>query len=166
MIAVGRVRVRRAERVERDEVDRTELAGREDVVDRADDRRVLVVVRREEYAADLLRMIEERARVGGGRRDRLLAEHVEAVLERGVRDRGVVARRRRDVDKVEAAGLGGEQGLGVRVDARARQELARLVATDRAHVGDRDDLEGVPRCEVGRDVAFLGDEAEPDEGTL
>jgi hypothetical protein len=123
-------------------------------------------VRREEHALDLLSVLEHRARVGGRRRDRLLAEHVEVVMKRGVGDGGVVARRRRDVDEIEAAGLGGEQGLGIRINPSLRQHLAGALAAGRADLGNRDDFEQLGRGEVRGHVALLGNESEPDERTL
>jgi hypothetical protein len=82
------------------------------------------------------------------------------------RDRRVVARRCGDIDEVELPCLGLQQRLGIGVDARAREHLTRLLSAGGAHIRHRCDLELVGGGEVGRDVAFLCDKSEPDEGTL
>jgi hypothetical protein len=147
-------------------VDRPDVAGLQHLADELDHRRVLVVVRWEKHALGLLRMVEHRARVGGRRGDRLLAEHVQTVLERRMCDRCVIARGRRDIDEIEVPRLGREQRLGIGIDARARQDRARLITTRSAHVGDRNDLELIRRGKIRRYVALLGDESKPDKSTL
>ena len=111
-------------------------------------------------------MVEHRPRVRRAGRDRLLAEHVQAVLERSVRDGGVVARGCRDVHEVELASLGRQQRLGVGVDPGMGKNLTRLLTPGSADIGDCHDAKLVGGGEIGRHVALLGNESEPDEGTL
>jgi hypothetical protein len=123
-------------------------------------------MRREEHPLGGEGMVEHRPRVGGAGRDRLLAEHVQPMLERRMGDRRMVAGRGGDVDEVELAGLGGQQRLGVRVDAGMGENLTRPLPAGSAHIRHRGDVDVVGSGEIGRHVALLGDESEPDEGTL
>ncbi len=116
--------VRVAEGVQRDERDLPDRAGGEDAAHGLHDRRVLVVVAGEEHALRPAGVVEQALGLLHGRRERLLAEHVQAAIEGGVRDRGVVAGRRGDVDEVELAALLLEQLDVVLVDVHARAALA------------------------------------------
>jgi hypothetical protein len=162
--------VRGTERIERHQVDRADLARLEHLADRLDHRRMLVVVRGEEHALGGRGVVEHRPRVGGTRRDRLLAEHVQAVLERGVGDGGVIARGCRDIDEVQPAGLGGQQRLGIGIDPGLRENLTRLVPAGGADVRHRNDLDLVAGSAIGTEISgdmpVLGNESKPDEGTL
>ena len=59
-----------------------------------------------------------------------------------------------------------KQRLGVGVDPGMRENLTRLLPAGSAYIGHRDDLDLVGGGEIGRDMALLGNESEPDEGTL
>jgi len=111
-------------------------------------------------------VFEHRTRIGSRCRDRLFAKHVQPVFKRCMRDRGVVARRRCDVDKIDALGLARQQGLGIRVDPRVRQRLTRLLPAQCADVGDGHDVKRIAVREICRNVPVLGDESKTNQSTL
>jgi hypothetical protein len=124
---------------------------------------VLIVVARKENAPRALGMLKDAACRLGRECDWLLAQHVEAMIEGGVRDLGMDVRGGGDVDEVEALRLGGEQGLLIRVYADVRRESASCARTARiADVRDRYDGDvpaGAGAGEVGRYMAVSRNES-------
>ena len=108
-----------------------------------------VVERDLEHAARAVRGIHHRLRLGRGARDRLLAEHVDARVQRADRDRGVQEGRDGDADDVEVAV--GDEVLPVAVEPGDAVLLAEVGARAVLHAGDGDELdagEGVVRVHV------------------
>ena len=147
-----------AEGVERDQIDRADATGVDDLANRAHRWRVFIVVDGEEDAAVALRRLEHRLGVADRGRQRLLAQDVEAARHGGAGDWGVVARRCGDVDEVELL-LRLHQRLRVFVDAGTGQEPPGELATGGANVSDGYDS-NVATGEIGGQMALLCDEPE------
>jgi len=156
--------VRGPEGVQRDGADGPDAAGLDDLLGELHHRGVLVVVRREHHPAMRARGVDQRARLGHAGGERLLAEHVDAALQRGKRDLRVRVWRRGDVDEVELR-LAREQVAKARVQPRFRNGRPSRFQPRRGDVRDGDDLD-VLALQVRRVVPLPGDETEADDRSL
>jgi hypothetical protein len=105
-------------------VDPAELPLVDLVLQRRDVTALAVVEDDLEHLAGLLRRLDHRAALVDGAGQGLLAEHVQPLLQRGQRDRGVQLRRRTDADGVQAVGL--QEVLPPLVEMRYPVLLAEL----------------------------------------
>ena len=94
---------------------------------------------------------------------------MQALIESGVRDGGVIARRRADVDEVEVLGFGLEEREVIGVDPGLGQRFLGLVAAGFADVSDGDDLDvlrsgrTLRALKISGDVTFAGNKAVTDD---
>jgi hypothetical protein len=170
-----------AERRVEPPVDRVRIAGRgglrpkrlprdaRDLPDRAllheldaalDDRRVMPVVHRVDDAASLLGKPGHPRQVIGRDDERLLAEHVEAALQRATHQEAVARGRCADIDEVER--LVREKVFDRVVPARRRQPRLGGLSTRGLGVTEGDDLD-IVAAGPARQVAFDGDVAQADD---
>ena len=110
--------------------------------------------------------VEQRLRLLSGRRERLLAEHVAAGVQRGAHELGVGRRRRHDHDELDSLGV--QHLIETLDDTRGRpprdQRLAHLRApgVDRTLDGEPARRQPVERLQVCRQHVARADEADAD----
>jgi len=155
--------VRVAEGLQRHEMDLADAPAVQDRAHRLDDRRVAVVVTGVNDALGAGGAAQHGARLVDRRRERLLAQHVQAAIEAGERHRGVVGGRRGHVDEVEPPPLAVEERLIVVVDPRLGPVGAGGSPPLFGDVGDGDDVD-VSALPIPRGVPLLHDEPVADDG--
>src|SRR5262249_7858868 len=95
-----------SEGVEGDGPNGPDSTGLDDIPDRLDHRRMLVIVARENHSMDGGGSLQEQRRLADGGGKRLLAKDVKAALQRSASDLRMRRGRSADVDKVEPVRLG------------------------------------------------------------
>ena len=93
---------------------------------------------------------DERLRLGERRRQRLLAQHVDAASGGGIDPSGVRFPRRNDVECVDR--LGGEHRLGIAIDVRDRELLGALGGFGLVGIADRDEAHALAQIAPADEV--------------
>ena len=160
-------RVCRSERLQGDEVDRTDGIGLQDAPHFFDDGGMTIVVARKKDALRARRVLHHRAGLVGAHREGFFAKHVQSARERSTRNIGMGIGWSRDVHEIEAGALVFEQGQVIWVSARAGKCACGQGSPFGANVrnGTNLGLPGGRATLVFRPMPALGNEAIPYQRT-